>query len=452
MAKRRDSVIPAEIPAVTKPIYETAAVNQPVKLYEGELELKQGGETLPGRGSVQLEWLPRPRLRFSLDLRPPIRKHPALESGRLHLLGNNWDARVSVLGCSASFGAGATKLTGEVDDFEVGQSQHVAAILFHIVNFKDYIGLAVCDELRQRAWKGRSVIEAGEWRITVDKTEEAEPLFKELKNIGGFAITHVGKLERRDGKEFAAKKSENLFEALFRYLSFCRGAWVAPVLPVGFDESGNRVWEKWRGWKIERWRSVDNWFNILSEEGLSNGFPGFYQRWQDARWNEALLLSNHWYVEANMCAGGVEGSIILAQSAFELLGWTCLVEEKSALSERGYENLPAMDKLRLLLSICGIPAAIPASLSKLAAGAKQNQWKDGPQALTEVRNALVHSKPAKRKRVFDEHQAIVHEASDLSLWYLELVILNKSAYLGRYSNRVAGARWRGEEVEPVPWA
>jgi len=68
------------------------------------------------------------------------------------------------------------------------------------------------------------------------------------------------------------------------------------------------------------------------------------------------------------------------------------------LGEKGYENLPAMDKLRLLLSICGIPAAIPASLSKLAAAAKakENQWKDGPQALTEVRNALVHSNPTKR--------------------------------------------------------
>jgi hypothetical protein len=150
----------------------------------------------------------------------------------------------------------------------------------------------------------------------------------------------------------------------------------------------------------------------------------------------------------------VEGSIILAQSAFELLGWTHLVEEKLALSDKGYENLAAMDKLRLLLSICGIPAAIPASLPRLsaAAKAKENQWKDGPQAITEVRNALVHSNPAKRKKMFNVRHMIVFEAWNLSLWYLELIMLKTFNYNANYSSRVAADHWRGDEVAIVPWA
>jgi len=259
--------------------------------------LEQGGKNVSGKGIVQFKWLPRPGLRFSTDLPPKNAHQLELENGTLHMLGINWHAMVSVLGYSASFGKGVHKVTGVVNDFEVGQSKHVKSIIFHVANFIAYIGLGVRDEKGGKFWKGWSVIEAGEWRIILDKIEESKRIFDELKAIGGFAITHVGKLERSDGKKFVPKKSEKLFDALFRYLSFCRGAWVAPILPVGFDENGDRVWEKWRGWKIERWRNVPNWFSDHAEEGLSKGFPGFYQRWQDEKWNEPLLLSNHWCVE-----------------------------------------------------------------------------------------------------------------------------------------------------------
>jgi hypothetical protein len=452
MAKKT-SLFPEEMPIGMKPIYQMDSVNQPVKLYEGDIELEQGTKKLSGSGKVQFEWLPRPGLRFVLDLSPTNQHRPELENCTLHLLGLNWHAKASVFGYSASTGIGVSEVNGLVEDFEIGHDQQIIHIIFHVANFTDYHGRGVRDEKGRKAWASRSVMEVGEWRITLDKLEDAKRLFEGLKAIGGFAITHVGKLERLDGKRFAAKKSGQVFEALFRHLSFCRGAWVAPILPVGFDENGDRVWERWRDWKIERWKNVDNWFNSHSEEGLSKGLPGFYEKWQDEKWKEPLLLSNHWYVEANMSAGGVEGSIILAQAAFEVLGWAHIVDEKSALSDKGYEKIDAADKLRLLLSSCGIPAAIPATLVKLTATAraKGNDWKDGPQALTEVRNALVHGNPARRKKVFDEHHALVHETWGLSLWYLELIMLKLCGYKGNYSNRVAAARWRGEEVQAVPW-
>jgi hypothetical protein len=121
----------------------------------------------------------------------------------------------------------------------------------------------------------------------------------------------------------------------------------------------------------------------------------------------------------------VKGSIILTQAGLEVLGWHRLVEGKPGLSGNGYEKLEATDKLRLLLMVCGIPPEIPASLPKLTALPKSpgNQEKDGPQVLTEVRNALVHSNPTKRQKGFD---AIVHDVWALGLWYSELVILNPS--------------------------
>ncbi len=199
---------------------------------------------------------------------------------------------------------------------------------------------------------------------------------------------------------------------------------------------------------------MPSWYNDDAVEGIEQGFPGFYKRWTEEAWKETLLLALHWYVESNMCAGGVEGSVVLAQSAFELLAWTLLVEERRVLSEESFQpgKLPAMDKMRLLFSACGIPLAIPGSLGQLADFAKANGCSDGAQTLTQVRNTLVHSNPKKRRKLFDADSSVREEASELGLWYLELVLLYLFAYRGQYSNRLRTDCWRGEEVESVPWA
>jgi hypothetical protein len=123
------------------------------------------------------------------------------------------------------------------------------------------------------------------------------------------------------------------------------------------------------------------------------------------------------------------------------------------LSERSFEpgKLAAMDKMRLLISHCGIPLAIPTDLTHLTRIAKAENWSDGPQALAEYRNALVHANPKKRKKVLHADIGLRYEARDLSLWYLELVLLWLFGYSERYSNRLWRVGFRGEEVEPVPW-
>jgi hypothetical protein len=153
-----------------------------------------------------------------------------------------------------------------------------------------------------------------------------------------------------------------------------------------------------------------------------------------------------------MSAGGVEGGIILVQAALELLGWTQLVEETKSLSGQGYEKLAAADKLRLLLSSCSIPLSIPATQTELVSAAKTYGWTDGPQATTEIRNALVHSNPTKRKKVLSVDPALTYEAYEVSLWFLELILLRFFDYRANYSCRVSAARWRVEAVQVVPWA
>jgi hypothetical protein len=131
---------------------------------------------------------------------------------------------------------------------------------------------------------------------------------------------------------------------------------------------------------------------------------------------------------------------------------------RKILDEWKDRNLPFADKLRALVSSCGFSPAIPNHLceldayAKTAAPSKTGSRPDGPDALTQIRNGLVHPSPTKRQRLAQYPGAIM-QAWTLTRWYLDLVLLHVCGYQDVYSNRVSkDARWRGDEVESVPWA
>ena len=163
-----------------------------------------------------------------------------------------------------------------------------------------------------------------------------------------------------------------------------------------------------------------------------------------------MMVTIHWYVEANMCSGGVEGAIILLHAAFEVLAWTVLVEERNYISADGFGRLPMSDLIALLLAFSRIPNEIPLTLPCLRELSRELNWNNAAQALVGIRNALVHPTVKVRRRVMDRPE-VRYEAWSMCLWLLELAILRVCGYEGSYSNRVANAKWKGQEVEPVPW-
>ncbi len=448
------------MPVELDPFYRTNQVNEAVCLYSGPLDLIDDDQVASGNGSIQLVWLPVPQIRFQMDVPNwspklgPLR----LPSGVLKMIdGRSVD--VHVTGINLSGGENSTVPTfegiGEAVKFVCGDP--IVRVTFHVPNFPSFVGSSIRDESGRQRRLARAVMEGDGWRVTLDGLPRdgdmrEESFGSQIKRAGGFGITHVGRIERSDGSEFSATDAGQLDEALSWFLSFCRGSWVGPVLAVGFDVDGKRVWEEWRLRKIERWRCVGSWFDSLSCVGLVEAFPGFSRRWKDETWNEPIRLALHWYVESNMCSGGVEGGTILTQAAFELLAWTLLVEDQESLSEAEFKKLPASDQLRLLLSSCGIPPTIPTSMCALTQAAAAYNWKDGPQAITGVRNALVHASPKNRKRVLGADTGVRYEAWWLGLWYLELVLLRLFDFQGKYSDRLVQEGLTGQEVKFVPWA
>ncbi len=213
-------------------------------------------------------------------------------------------------------------------------------------------------------------------------------------------------------------------------------------MPVAFD--GDReAYRIWRVYRLTPWQGVESWFPVHGalKLSLNSFFDGFVAKSEDPLWGEPLRLAIHWYIEANLNAGSIEGATILAQTGLELLAWLHQVEDGSTrtTSNERFDHLSAGSKIRLLLGALQIPETIPPEMSGLALAAKtlSPATADGPGIITKLRNSIVHPDLANRQRVSGTPVDLRIAVRTLSLYYLELALLAVCGYQGLYSKRYA---------------
>src|SRR5277367_3463263 len=155
-----------ELPLELTPFYRTSAVNGSVELYRGDTILHQDGRSWRGRGSVSLNWLPRPHLelRHALGSQGAGLKFEAAEV-ELVTLGVRTTVRLSTIPfLLVSPGDGVVKaVVGSVDS---GSSGPYRRIRFHLPNFHHYLGRAI--RMGQGGARlARLAMESEEWSITL---------------------------------------------------------------------------------------------------------------------------------------------------------------------------------------------------------------------------------------------------------------------------------------------
>lgn len=484
-------------PSALAPVYSMQYPNQAIELYCGNLKATQRktinvqeniASIAQGSGFVRLEWLPSPRITYEIfDVKwisSPSTTFPEgsaktvefLNLGEAKLTSHGYvttaclfPPQLSASGDQLSSPAvdnvkpeTRPEVTGHLEEAIVqGQGQDLKYILLHLVNFPEFDGASISNSAKTKAWRGRINLSADGWKITIDKLEEISQEFATALGIsGGYALTHVVKLERSDGSTFTSDDVEDLQEPLSYFLSFIRGLWTSLILPVGYSNNGEVIWKEWNAHKLR----VDPWqdyrrgmysrlSDIVIQQFLIEIFPGFMRQWKV--WGESLALVIHWYVESNKYVGGIEGSIVLEQAALELLSSIFLLEKKNLTgkSKRDFEKQTAAEKIKQLLSELQIPQGVPPSLTNLVQliQDKENKLSDSLQAFTWIRNKIVHPSPENRRKLFDSPSPAKVEAWELGLWYLELVLLHFCDYQGIYTNRLLKSRGQvGEEL--VPWA
>lgn len=449
----------SNLPPALRPEKMFGEANELIQLYKGELEIEQNKRVIQGHGDVYLKWFPYPQVEFKLsssnlsssfDIADTFLKLTGIE-GLFRVFISHFKKNVSLNQRENSI-----QVCGQLKDpIVIGSGNDLAHIKFHLTNFHQFIGSHKSIFISEDSGKTtieRLVFEAQGWRVTIDQLETLSKILESLSSQGGYAITHVGKLEKSDKAVFAIDEAREFLEAFSDFLSFIRGFRVSPTLLVGYDVSERQLWKEWTLSNSDPWKVVDSWAWGLKGTSLVNAFPGFLKWWQDG--GESAKLAIYWYLQSNRNVGGVEGSIILTQAALELLAWVLLVE-KGSISEKDFDKKPLKyisQKINRLLDECGIPKDIPSEYANLAKFESEldKSANNGPYAFVEIRNSITHSNSKKRQKFTDTPTSARQEAWYLGLWYLELILLRLFNYNESYFNRIPKHCFQGD-VETVPW-
>jgi hypothetical protein len=439
-----------------EPVFDFATSKSNVLIHKSQAEICINESRYTGDGEVRLDLLPRANIHIyggfngvsKVDAMDAVFAQERISSFSINgrqiegfLLDIGGDATAQEL--TVKWRPKFVPINGVGDD-----STQMIRLAFHLFNFLDLIGTRRTTE--QSGTKTHSFehvdLICDEWKVELKSLVSTRDNFKTLVAEGGYGLTHIGSLEKTDGTPFTGKDANEFLTAVRFFLSFAKGCWCEPSCAVGFDASGNRVWESWSSPR-EPWSTPPSWFDPQNSSQLATLFPGFMTRWANDDWREALIEVIYWHLNANNSSRGIDTGIILTQAAIERLSYEYAVKDKRLLTVKGFKDIWASDKFRLLFSSIGLPLDIPIEtpeLKKLASNSPMN-WLDAPHALTEIRNSLVHPEHKQRGQLKSSY----YEAWKLGLWYLELAILRLCDYSGTYGNRLK-QQWVGQ-VENVPW-
>lgn len=438
------------------PAYDFIAAPASVKLSQGAVEVGLGNDSFTGTADLLLRFSPNPRVVLCANVQDTA------NSVLLFAFNDSVEPSFSFNGQKVEGYRGRHKANAKTATLELDwlpqsepvvlcdmQPQTSVAAIFHLFNFPDFRG-GQYQAISAPAGRVLLVLESDEWRTSIQSlpnngTDEA---WKRIRNEGGCFLTHVAKLERKDGKLFSGNDACEQDFLLSNFFAFVKGGKCTPVCGVGLDAEGGQTWQTFIS--PSEAKPPCSWFNPYQSSQAEILFPLFAKRWQQSKeWKDCLIAAVYWYTQANTsdASPGIDSAIILAQAALERLAYHYLVVDRRMISGKGFDDLWASDRLRMLFSVCGIPNEITDATPRIRdanKGFKKNaKWMDAPHAITDIRNSLVH--PVRKKNVNDCYV----DAWKLSLWYLELSVLAVCGYNGTYTSRMTAKSVI--DSESVPW-
>lgn len=440
------------------PLFPFSEPNQSTVIVKDEVSIKDksGNSLLSGNAEARLDFLPKPRIHLYVTNKKEL--NDSEKSGVFTLYNNFLSENLfelelksskkqfegfilksdlfNINGFSLTFTPSSEPIIGLGD--EDTQMQYV---VFHLFNFKEICANKgkYCEDVH---------LEADKWVVELKPSAKSENNFEKIKKEGGYGLTHVGHLRKRDNTLISSKEAADTLNALYYFFSFAKGNWCNPVCAVGFNSS-DRVWESWSSPKESCSSPKGSWFDEHHSEQLENLFPGFMNLWTPEDWKETLQKVIYWYIISN--TSNIDAGVILTQSALERL--------YSEHFKANSKEISAAKKLEDLFYDLNIPIDLTDNTSKLKKLAedvnnqidikkldKNTKWNNAPIALAKMRNYLVHPKNLYEPLKFGP---AIHDSWNLGLWYLELSLLRKCGYSEQYRNRLIPG-WVGE-VEKVPW-
>ncbi|MGE0083312.1 MAG: hypothetical protein AB7S75_02720 [Desulfococcaceae bacterium] len=188
-------------------------------------------------------------------------------------------------------------------------------LIFNFLNFK--ANSFIIKDINSSTACSRLNINAEEFNIIIESHKNTYKDIEALKNEGGFAITHLGRIEYQDQKTISNTKANEITEAIFNFFSFVRGNWT-PILPIGIGQDNDIVWKQWGIAQRSPWQDLqhwETWFDYWHVDNLDKLFESFFKYWEVPIWKETIKFAIYWYIHANTQRIGADGSIFGSGSA-----------------------------------------------------------------------------------------------------------------------------------------
>ena len=439
-----------DIPTTIENQLEMSEANKPLTIYRGVFSLKDDTEEVEIEGEIMFNWVPDSGVIFC--------GHKINSKSNLFSIFNA-KVYLKIVIDGLEFGKGfityiGANIKGIISNRAILGDKSIAVdkLSFSIPNLRNFHreNIKKVEGENFSFWRGRLKLENDNYSITIDKKRNFKDLSEQLKEKGGFILMYSGELESKKGS-IDFKESREILHCLNTFLTFLNGRRTSGLVINGIygDET---KWCDYTDYYVDQYKNVNSWTQSHSTGGFNDIWKNFSKIWENPDDRDFLSSAIHWYVEANNNSGFAEGSIIMAQTALELVYNWWIIENKKLIVGKDSESINASNKIRLLISQLGIDYTIPADLQKLKEFKdSEKQILDGPDAVVQIRNAIVHSQEEKRKKLSSINPTAKFEALQLCLWYIELSLLKILGYSDKYYNRTSReyVRVKAEKLMPL---
>ena len=420
----------------TDSVFDT---NQSIILGEMKVEFVLDGRWVSAQARAIEKLFPSPKVVFEVSDVPrepqwteethpgasnPIRTAPLVSDGPEKLRLENGD-EVEVVPTSWVFTQqDATIHLARRPTVVLRSSMPITSLQFKVLN------------LSNSALHWPILIEVAPWLVKIEPVPNLTELERTLRSNSGYAVTHTGIVEREGGQRFTQEEAQALLNGLDNFLSFICGSSCAVTDVTGIGTDGSEVWKRWGSHHVTTWARRRTWADVTVRDSLPAIFQNF---WQDYVQNKRdLERALGWYVYSNQ-SEALDVSIIFNHAVLELLTYITAGQRP--------QKMKTGDWIADNLIKQGIEPQIPALCGSLTALSNQRGLRHGPHALVDIRNSMIHPNPTIHFPSIDAY----HEAKQLGLWYVELLLLNRFQHMGEYASRLTPVQTPGD-TELVPWA
>src|SRR5699024_3909816 len=360
--------------------------NEPVKVYSGPLIIDN---KVTENCSIEARWLPRQEIRWTTNISAELSEILTLEEKDISFQskdGHSVRARARI--------RTTNPLSGWIGKIETGnQNEPMRKLIAYWINATNVIGsdpISAHEPSRERTVRGRSRFSANGYLITMDARRDLSQKIRESKENGGYFISHAMEISRENSEDFTTVDAQELLESLRLAMSFARGSWTSPCLPVGFNANNSIVWQSWSANHAEVYGRGVSWWDPHRSQDLTH----FMELYLKVFGNPSLWPTLRFLTQSSIASntkGFLEQKIITAFSAIENLSWHTYVSSGKR-SEQNHKSRGQGKRVRELVNQLNLGLNIPENLVILKNWAKKMELGDAPMAITEIRNRLVHPK------------------------------------------------------------